>query len=125
MTLPRSDVVAAGGLVQLRTSLVTLASCGQFGRDLRVGPCVELSALRTHGDTRDTVEAGHANVPWLLAGPSLLIGYGIAEHLEITSVFGMGLPLTSRPRFTVAGAGDVAVADWVTLHLDLRLGGRW
>jgi hypothetical protein len=122
--LPRARPLADSTEVRFATQDLGLALCAQWGARVRGGPCATASALRTKGSTRGAPEASDQVLPWGAAGVSLELGFRPVGGLEIMFETGAQLPISARPRFTVEGVGEVAVAAPVTVYARLGLGFR-
>lgn len=101
-----------------------LAVCAQWGDRLRVGPCATAAVLRTTGGSRRAPEARDQVLPWSAAGVALALGWRAPLGVEVMLETGVQLPLSARPRFTVEGVGEVAVAAPLNVYARLGLGFR-
>jgi len=110
--------------VRFATQDLGLALCSQWGDRTRVGPCITASALRTSGSMQGAPEANHQVLPWGAAGVSLELGFRPVGRLELMLDTGVQLPISARPRYTVEGVGEVAVAAPVSVYARLGLGFR-
>jgi len=124
LELPREQRVADASAVRFATQDLGLALCSQWGDRVRAGPCATATALRTTGSTRGETESDEQALPWGAAGVSLELGFRPVRGLEIMLETGVQLPISARPRFTVPGVGEVAVASPVTVYARLGLGFR-
>ncbi len=103
-------------------------ACGLFDfarQRLRGGPCLELSAVRTSGSALGTTDPETRAYYWALAGASAQLAMLLFDPLELIVEGGASVPLRKRPRFWVAGRGDVAEAALFSPYASLALGARW
>ncbi|MEY4509851.1 MAG: hypothetical protein RLZZ450_1973, partial [Pseudomonadota bacterium] len=101
-----------------------LALCAQWGHRVLGGPCVTAAVLRTTGGSRAVPDAREQVLPWSAAGVAVALGWRVLGGLEIMVETGVQLPLSARPRFTVEGVGEVAVAAPANVYARLGLGFR-
>jgi hypothetical protein len=116
------------GKVRIRSFALGLAGCAAFGawaERVRVGPCARLSVLRSVGSVRQITAPRDDTVVWLASTLTALLGVRLFGPLELSIETGAGLPLSARPRFSVAGRGTAQEAQLVSLHAVLGLGLRW
>ena len=122
--LSRRRRLMDGTEARLATQDAGLALCSQWGNRLRVGPCFTAAVLRTAGGARQAPEAYDRALLWGALGLSLELGYRLLGGLEIMLETGAQLPVSARPRFTVEGVGEVAVAAPINVYARLGFGFR-
>lgn len=122
--LARGRRLADSTEARFATQDVGLAVCGQWGDRVRAGPCATATVLRSVGSARAQADANDQAVPWGAAGVSLELAWKALERCEIMVEAGVQLPLSARPRFTVEGLGEVAVAAPVNVYARLGFGFR-
>lgn len=122
--LSRGRRLADATVARFATQDVGLAVCAQWGNQLRVGPCATAAVLRTTAGSRSAPEASERVLPWSAAGVALALGFRARRGVEVMLETGVQLPLSARPRFTVEGVGEVAVAAPVNVYARLGLGFR-
>jgi hypothetical protein len=106
------------------TQDVGLALCAQWGGAVRAGPCATATVLRSTGGSRSVPDANDRALPWSAAGISVQLGWRALAGLELMFETGVQLPLSARPRFTVEGIDEVALAAPVSVYARLGLGFR-
>lgn len=122
--LARGRRLADNTEARFATQDVGLALCAQWGGHVRVGPCATAAALRTAAGSRNVPDASDRVLPWSAAGVALALGWRARGGVEVMLETGMQLPLSARPRFTVEGVGEVAVASPVNVYARVGLGFR-
>jgi hypothetical protein len=95
---------------------LALAGCYAWGSELRVGPCVVLSAARVQGGVTGITHEQDRVALIATLGPSLGVSYRGFSPLELFVDAGVWALLTRRPEFEVEGLGPVGEAS--------SLGGR-
>jgi hypothetical protein len=122
--LARGRRLADATEARFATQHVGLAVCAQWGGDVRVGPCATAAVLRTAAGSRNVPDANDRVLPWSAAGVALALGWRAPGGVEVMLETGVQLPLSARPRFTVEGVGEVAVAAPVNVYARVGLGFR-
>jgi hypothetical protein len=95
-------VDAMGGSGRFASQELGLAGCVVWGEQLRAGPCLALSGLRTEATTvgdlpdRDTTT-------WAIGTLSLTIDYRVFDSFQLRLDGGLLTSLTTRPSFEVDG----------------------
>jgi hypothetical protein len=108
------DAVASGVRGRFASQHLGLAACPEWGRRVRGGPCLWVSGLRTQAITRGLPGGRELSLFWAAAGPSLAARARLTGRLELSLEAGVGLPLSARPRFVVAGAGTIGEVAYLS-----------
>jgi hypothetical protein len=123
--LPATQSLPQSGKVRVRTGQVSLVGCLVWGEHLRGGPCLELRGARSVIEVKEVSEPAERSAFWLSGGPSAQLGYRVFRRWELVLEAGLGLPLTGRPRVSVAGRGEVLRASFVSGFANFGVGARW
>lgn len=100
---------------------MAVASCVQWGRRLRAGPCLNVSALRSHARMKSSGD--DQAIFWAVAGASANLGWLVYAPFELYAEAGLGLPMSARPRFRVRAVGELERAGFLDgyAHLGVNI----
>jgi hypothetical protein len=101
------------GSVQVDNQELGIAGCAQWGDHLRGGPCLTLSALRTHARMDGARSGGDDVIFWANAGAGANLAYVVHAPLELHAEAGLSLPISARPRFLLRTGGELERASFL------------
>lgn len=119
--LPIAERVTGGGHVQVWSLAFGLSECALWGKRAFAGPCLGVEGLRTAAHSKDFGRDLNRSVLWAAVDAGLQVLWPLTTSLELNLAGSVAMPVTPRPRFTVAGVGVVAAAERVfgEAHLGL------
>jgi hypothetical protein len=109
--LPATESVMGGGRIEVWSLALGLSECALWGQRVHAGPCLGMEGLRTAAHSKDFGASIQQSVLWATVHVGLQLLWPLTKSLELNLSGSVGLPVTPRPRFTVAGVGVVASAE--------------
>jgi hypothetical protein len=109
--LPATESVMGGGHSEVWSLALGLSECALWGQRVHAGPCLGVEGLRTAAHSQDFGGDVKQSVLWASVDLGLQLLWPLTKSLELNFSGSIGIPITPRPRFTVAGVGVVASAE--------------